>query len=140
MVNKNDLLKQVKDLDNKWKRALADYQNLEKRLEREKREFVKFSNAALLDKLLAVLDDLERAELHLKDKGLKIALDQFRSVLRTEGIEEIKALGKKFDPNLMDCVEVVKGKKDRVIGVVRKGYSLNNKVFRPVRVKVGQGG
>ena len=140
MVNKNDLLKQVKDLDNKWKRALADYQNLEKRLEREKREFVKFSNAALLDKLLAVLDDLERAELHLKDKGLKIALDQFRSVLRTEGIEEIKALGKKFDPNLMDCVEVVKGKKDRVIGVVRKGYLLNNKVLRPVRVKVGQGG
>lgn len=139
MVKVKKIKKQLEEFENKWKRALADYQNLEKRFEKEKKEFVKFSNAALLDKLLSVLDDLERAEMHVKDKGLSIAVDQFRSVLKTEGIEEIKALNKDFDPESMDCLEVVKGKENKVIEVVEKGYLLNSKVLRPAKVKVGKG-
>lgn len=135
-----DLQKQINQLTDKWKRVLADYQNLEKRVGQEKKEFVKFSNAALIDKLLGVLDSLEKAEAHLKDKGLNMAVDQFRAVLKTEEVEEIKALDKKFDPTLMDCVEVVKGKENMVIEVLEKGYFLNNKVLRPAKVKVGQGG
>lgn len=130
---------QIDDLTNKWKRALADYQNLEKRFEQEKKSLIKFSNAGLIDKLLAVLDDLQRAEKHIKDKGLTIAVDQFRLILKTEGIEEIEAQGKKFDPMSMDCSEVVKGKENVVLEVVSKGYLLNNKVLRPAKVKVGQG-
>jgi molecular chaperone GrpE len=142
MVKKADIKKldeQIKDLNNKWKRALADYQNLEKRFEQEKKEFVKFSNAALLDKLLGVLDDLQRAEKHINDKGLSIAIDQFKSVLKTEGVEEIEAKGQEFDPELMDCVDVVKGEKDRAMEVLQKGYKLNNKVLRPAKVNVGIG-
>ncbi|MFC1711617.1 nucleotide exchange factor GrpE [Patescibacteria group bacterium] len=139
MVKNKSLQNQINELDNKWKRALADYQNLEKRIEMEKRDFVKFSNAALVDKLLAVLDDLERAEKHLKNKGLSIAVDQLRSVLNSEDVSEIMALGKKFDPMLMDCFEVVPGKENIVIEVMIKGYLLNNKVIRPAKVKVGGG-
>jgi len=127
----------IEELMEKWKRALADYANLEKRVEKEKKEFVSFSNASLIDKLLSVLDDLERAEKNIKDEGLKIAVNQFRSVLQSEGVKEIEAEGKKFDPEKMDCVEMVKGKDNKVKEVVTKGYLLNDKVLRPAKVKVG---
>lgn len=129
----------TKELEEKWKRALADYHNLERRVEKDKREFVKFANTVLLDKLLGVLDGLEQAEVHLKDKGLNMALDQFRSVLQTEGVAEIKAKGEKFDAETMDCAEVVKGPKNVVMKVINKGYKLNDHVLRPAKVKVGQG-
>jgi molecular chaperone GrpE len=131
---------QAKSLTEKWKRALADYQNLEKRVEKEKQEFVKYSTASLIDKLLEVLDDLERAEKHLQDKGLSLALEQFRSILEAEGVEEIEALDKEFNPETMDCSEMVAGEKNKVIEVIQKGYYLNDKVLRPAKVKVGKGG
>jgi len=128
------------DLENKLKRALADYQNLKKRFDKEKIEFIKFSSAGILDKLLPVLDDLERAQSHLKDNGLKMTLSQLKSVLKSEGVEEIKVSNTVFDPNLADCVELVKGKKNQIIAIIKKGYLLNGKVLRPAQVKVGQGG
>ncbi|PIS09314.1 nucleotide exchange factor GrpE [Candidatus Beckwithbacteria bacterium CG10_big_fil_rev_8_21_14_0_10_34_10] len=130
----------INDLEGKWKRALADYANLEKRIETDKNNFVKFSNATLLDKFLTVLDDLERAEKHLMNKGLNIAMDQFRAVFKSEGVEEIKVIKKFFDPEKMDCVEMIKGNNNQVLEVVQKGYLLNNKVLRPAKVKVGKGG
>lgn len=137
---KKALEQQIINLTDKWKRALADYANLEKRVQIEKENFIKFSNAGLVDKLLAVLDDLERAEKHLKNKGLTLAVNQFRSVLKTEGVGEIEVLGTRFDPNSMDCVEMVKGKKNMVMEIVQKGYLLNNKILKPAKVKVGKGG
>lgn len=140
MKKKNKKLEEkIKDLEEKWKRALADYYNLEKRVEKEKGKFVKFANAVLLDKLLGVLDNLERVERHLEDEGLKMSLDQFRSVLQSEGVMEIKVLGQNFDAETMDCAEVVKGPKNVVMKVINKGYKLNNHVLRPAKVEVGQG-
>jgi molecular chaperone GrpE len=138
-INKPDKLqetqKHVDELTNKWKRALADYQNLEKRVYQERQEFVRFSNAVLINKLLAVLDSLEMAEKHLKDQGLSLAINQLRTVLKDEGVEEIMLDGKKFDPLLMECVEVVEGPAN--IEIVQKGYYLHKKVIRPAKVKVG---
>lgn len=122
------------------KRALADYQNLKKRVEKEKLDYVKFATSSLIDKLLSVIDDLERADNHLKDKGLRLAIDQFRSILNLEGVKEIEVLGLEFDPQTSDCVELVKGSKNKIIEVTKKGYYLNEKVLRPAQVKVGQGG
>ncbi len=127
------------DFENRLKRALADYANLEKRVEREKSDFVKLANAQLLDKLLPILDDLGLYEKHLKDKGVSLVYNRFREVLASEDLEEIRALGEKFDPETMDCVELVSGPKDKVMEVVLKGYLFNNRVLRPAKVKVGQG-
>src|SRR4030042_3812310 len=127
------------ELETKWKRALADYHNLEKRIDKEKEAFVKFSNAQLLASLLPVLDDLERAEKHLKDQGLSLAINKFKEVLQKENIEEIKAQGEEFNPELMEATEIVAGPKNRVVEVVNKGYLLNNKVLRVAKVKVGNG-
>jgi molecular chaperone GrpE len=129
----------ITDLENKWKRALADYDNLQKRIEKEKEDFLKFSNTQLLDKLLSVLDDLELAEKHLKDQGLTLACNRFCEVIKSEGVEEIKAKGQEFNPELMDAVETVDGPKNKVVGVVLKGYKLYGKVLRPAKVKVGGG-
>lgn len=131
--------RKLEDLENRLKRALADYANLEKRIAREKEEFVKFSTAQLLDKLLLVLDDLELCQEHLKDKGLTMICQRFQEILKSEGIEEIKALGKKFDPEMMDAVEIIPGPKNKVLEIVLKGYFLNDKVLRPVKVRVGGG-
>ena len=127
-------------LENQLKRSLADYQNLKKRIETDKDEFIKFASATVIDKLLSVLDDLERAETHLKDKGLKLALDQFRQVLKSEGVEELTVINTDFDPQTSDCQQLVKGPKNKIINIIQKGYLLNGKVLRPAKVKVGQGG
>ena len=138
-TNQSDLQQRVEELEAKWKRALADYQNLEKRITAQQSEFVKFANSSLIDKLLAVLDDLERALDHSQDKGLKLITNQFRDVLKSEGVEEIKAQGESFDPETMDAAELVKGAKNTVITVLLKGYTLNSKVLRPAKVEVGSG-
>lgn len=129
---------EIQDLENKWKRALADYQNLEKRIQGEKEDFVRFANALLIEKLLSALDHLEKAEEHLKDQGLTVALQQLRSVLKSAGVEEIKALGEQFNPEKMECGERVEGEENKVIEIINKGYYLNQKVLRPAKVKVGQ--
>lgn len=134
-----ELREQLKDLEEKWKRALADYANLERRIAKEKKEFVRFSNAGLIKKLLKVLDDLEICSRHLKDEGLTIVIRQFQNVLESEGLEKIDALGKDFDPGLMEVVEAVEGPKNKVKEVVANGYRLNGEVLRPAKVKVGTG-
>jgi len=132
-------MKKIKDLESKWKRALADYANLEKRIAREKENFVKFSNAQLLENFLSILDDLELCQNHLKDQGLVLTINKFKDLLKNEGVEEIKAEGEEFNPHLMDAVETVAGPKNKVMGVSRKGYRWGDKVLRVAKVKVGGG-
>lgn len=135
-----DLNHKISDLESKWKRALADYQNLEKRIASQQTDFVKFANAALIEKLLQVVDDLERALNHTQDKGLEMIVSQFKDILTTEGVEEIAAQNQSFDPNKMEAVDMVAGKQNQVIKVIAKGYMLNHKVLRPAKVQVGKGG
>ena len=134
-----DLQKKVAELEDNWKRALADYQNLENRIKDQKKTFVRLANMSLIDKLLGVLDDLDRALEHIKDKGLKLVREQFIEVLVSEGVKEIEVEGKHFDPETMDCVEMVPGPKNQVIKAQLKGYSLNDHVIRPAKVEVGMG-
>ncbi len=130
---------QTQVLENQLKRTLADYQNLQKRVVVDQQNFVKFANAVLLTKLLPVLDDLEKAQEHLKNNGLQLTIDKFKSVLQTEGISEIKLLNTVFDPKTAECAELVPGKKDYIIEIVQTGYALHGRVLRPARVKVGKG-
>lgn len=132
---------EIKTLTNSWKRALADYQNLEKRIEKEKNDFIAFSNADLILKLLMTLAGLEKAAEHLKDRGLDIVVTEFKKILLEEGLEEIETQGAVFDPVLMEAVEVVSGgEKSKIAEVLQKGYLLKGKILLPVKVKVFKGG
>jgi molecular chaperone GrpE (heat shock protein) len=78
------------------------------------------------------------AQNHLNDPGLKMAIDKFDSVLKTEGLEEINPLGLEFDPQSMECIETVEGKENLVIEVKKLGYKLNGHIIRPAQVSVGK--
>lgn len=138
MVKKSDdLKKQIDDLANKWKRALADYQNLEKRVKAEKGDTVQFANRELVLKLLPLLDTFEKLEAHLRDEGLSLAVRQFRDILGKEGLEKIETLGKDFDPAEMECVDVVSGdEENKVVEETRAGYRLKGRLLRAALVKV----
>lgn len=128
-----------KDLETQLKRALADYQNLERRIDEERRLLSHLSSALVCEKLLPVLDNLENAQNHLQDEGLAMVVKQFKDVLTSEGVEEIEAEGSTFDPNLHEAVEISQGEKDGVVlKVLRRGYKINDKVLRPVQVAVGR--
>ncbi|PIS15303.1 nucleotide exchange factor GrpE [Candidatus Shapirobacteria bacterium CG09_land_8_20_14_0_10_38_17] len=133
------LEKRVEELEEQWKRALADYQNLEKRIGKEREDFVRFANEPLIDKLLYVFDNLKRAYESFRNKGLKMVREQFWEVLQSEGVENIECVGEKFDPQLMDAVEMVRGAKEIIIEEVLPGYLYKGKCIRPAKVKVGKG-
>ena len=117
--------KKTIELENQLKRALADYDNLRKRFEKESKNLVKFANEVLLLKILGIVD------------GLELTLKQFKNVLKSEGLEEITVeIGEKFNPEFMEAVEK-QGKGDKVLAIVQKGYRLHDKVVRPARVRVG---
>lgn len=141
-----ELKKQLDELEEKYKRALADYQNLQKRVEKEREEFLKFATSSLITKFLTILDHLESAQKHLKDRGLELLIKDFREILRQEGVVEIKAVGEKFDPAIQECIEAVKVNDKNLINKVveetRKGYKMQvgdeSRVLRFAQVKVGK--
>lgn len=134
---KNTTIDKHQELENQLKRALADYRNLERRVEEERKLLGTLSSAILIEKFLPVLDNLENAQVHLNDQGLEIVIKQFKDILADEGVLEIAAEGAQFDPNLHEATVVIEGQKDNVIvKVTRKGYKINDEVIRPAQVVV----
>ncbi|MBI4029003.1 MAG: nucleotide exchange factor GrpE [Candidatus Blackburnbacteria bacterium] len=120
-------------------RALADYQNLVKRVDRERVEIYTRASKNIIEELIPVLDLLSRAQKHLKDPGLEMALGQFRQVLERYGVEEIEAKeGIVFDASLHEAVETVEGGEvGKIAQVAQAGYKWKEgMVLRPAKVVV----
>lgn len=128
----------TEELMNNWKKALADYQNLEKRVAAERTEWIRGANKDLILRILPVLDTLTLASLHDKNDSLQISIKQFEDVLKAEEIEKIETEGKDFNPATMECVATIEGENNKVLQETRSGYMLNDKVLRPAQVKVGK--
>jgi len=125
-------------LKNQLARALADYDNLRKRVERERQDIEKFVSLRLILRLLSVFDTLEVAQSHLKDQGLQIAVGEFRKVLEEEGLEEIRpARGEKFNHDIHEAIESVSGGKEgEIVEVVLSGWKFKDgPVVRVAKVK-----
>jgi len=132
-----ELEKKLEEITNNWKRALADYQNLEKRLAQERETLHVLLSAGLILKFLPILDNLEKASLHIKDEGLSMVIKQFKNTLASEGVSEIEIKDGKFDPNFCEAVGIVQGEDEgKIAQVVEKGYQLKGKVIRTAKVKV----
>ena len=141
--DETSLLKQrIEELDNNYKRALADYQNLEKRSKEERSNWIINANKDLIMKFLSVLDDLYRANKHLKDEGLRLIIQKFFGILNKEGLTEIPPTkGNVFVPESMRSIATidVDGEQEgRVVEEALTGYKLNGEVIRPAEVIVGQ--
>lgn len=130
-----------------WQRARADFLNYKKEEMERFKEIMKYGSQELILKILPILDSLEKAETQIpsdfKDnewvKGISQVRSQLQDFLKKEGVEEIKTIGKKFDPNFHEAVEKVEvenKKSGEIIKEIQKGYTLNGKVIRPAKVKI----
>ena len=133
-----EMLEKISSLEERLARSLADYSNLERRIESQRQLFVTLATTSIISKMVDVLDNFNLAQNHLNDPGLKMAIDKFNSVLKTEGLEEINPINLEFDPQSMECIEVVDGPENFVVEVKKLGYQLNGHVIRPAQVSVGK--
>lgn len=127
-------------------RAQADYENLKKRNERERRELTQLVTTGLLGQLLPLVDDLELALQADPDQdptawleGLRLMQGKVVSVLEAMGLQPIAAKQQRFDPKFHEGVGEVPGEAGMVVAQVQKGYLLHGQVLRPARVLVGNG-
>lgn len=120
-------------------RALADYQNLQRRTQDERHQMAKMATQDLVADLLDHFDHLSMAVEHSQDKGLELIVTQLWQTLAEHGLEEIVAVGKPFNPELMEAVETggdSHGNDGVVEKVVQRGYLLNGVVVRVAKVIV----
>lgn len=125
----------------KYRRALADYQNLLKQSAKEKQEFAKYALDDFLQNILPVFDHLKLAlaSLPLEDKknpwveGIAHVVKSFRELLSSYGVSEIKTVGNKFDHETM---EALGGTGDKIKQEISPGYKLHDKLIRPAKVIV----
>ena len=132
-------------VNSQFKRALADYQNLEKRIAEGRSEMNSWAVTNLMRQIAQVMHYFDQAFKGVSEeeqksnwfKGVKMANLQLQQVLQSEGLEEIKADGQ-FDPTLHEAVDTKDGEDGKILEVVEKGYMLNGKILKPARVIVGK--
>ena len=143
--NKEIVPKQDYDeLDDRYKRILAEFENFKKRSAKEREGLYNSILSDVIEVILPVVDNLENAaKVETKDEsykqGVELVLKQFKDVLKSKGIEEIKAIGETFDPSMHEAVSSVqddeKGEKE-IVQEYRKGYKIGNRVIRHSMVVV----
>ncbi|MEW6079546.1 MAG: nucleotide exchange factor GrpE [Thermodesulfobacteriota bacterium] len=140
--------KEKEELNDRFLRSAAEFDNYKKRLDRQWADFKKYANESLVRELLGVVDNLERAIVASAENaainaciidGVKMTLDEILKVLDRFGVKPIKAAGEKFDPNFHQAVSTRKA--DDVEGNVvleeyQKGYLIHDRLLRPAMVVV----
>ena len=130
-----------------WQRAKADLLNYKKETEERMKFLEEGARIEQILECLPILDNLELAASELTDKqkkdqvvgGFLQIIERFKKILRSQKIEEIKAVGKKFDPALHEAIAETKGGKSGfVVEEVEKGYMRNGVLLRPSKVKVAK--
>ncbi len=159
-MSKDQLIEKLKQISEEVKkyfdlylRSQAEIENLKKRFQKEREEFIKFANESLIKDLLSVVDNLERAILHAEEseqtekafkalkEGVELTLKGLKDILKKAGVEEFESVGKKFDPNFHYAMEqrvdpsVEPG---TVVEELQKGYKLHGKLIRPAFVVVSK--
>ena len=134
---KEKLHDEIRDLKARLVRALADYDNLQKRTVAEKDQIIRRANLNLLAEMLPWYDLLKKAQENVADPALELVRKEFEGLLEKTGVETIDQEGVVFDPKIHEVVEAVSGGKDnQVAEVVHAGYKMGDVVIRPAIVKV----
>jgi len=144
-----EALKRERDENyDRFVRKAAEFDNYRKRVERERREQADRAVVGMLEDLLAVVDDFDLALTGdagaagaAYRKGVEMIHAKLQDLLRKQGVKPIEALGADFDPNLHEAVMQESSPEHRdneVIAVLRKGYTINDRLLRPASVKVAK--
>lgn len=136
---------EVEDLKNTLVRLQADFNNYKKRTEKEKSDVQKYACSSLMENLLEVLDNFDRAieNSQVEEEvleGFELINKQLIDILKAEGLEEIESDGKEFDPNFHNAVLMEESDQEsgRVIETLQKGYKHGDRILRPSMVKVSK--
>jgi len=147
LVKKVEEFEQLKD---KMLRTAAEYENVKKRFENEKSEFLKFANQRLIQEFLPVLDHLDRALGHAKThgdskesilEGIEIIKKHLCDLLKNHGLERLEVIGKEFDPHFHEALSVnseTDKKEDTILEEIEGGYMFQGKLLRPAKVIVAK--
>jgi len=145
---KERLAAELQELNDKYVRLYAEFENYRKRINKDKEELVKYGNESLIYELLPVIDNLELALKHASNniseglvQGVEITLKELQKTLEKFGLSTIDATGKPFDPSIhhaMTQVEREDMEENIVVEEFRKGYMLRDKVLRPSLVAVSK--
>ncbi|MFB6363024.1 nucleotide exchange factor GrpE [Paenibacillus elgii] len=142
-----ELKKQAEENHQRFLRAQADFDNFRRRTQKEKEEFAKYASFKLIEQLLPVVDNFDRALAASKDssdyealtKGIDMIFRQLEQVLTSEGLQKMEAVGQPFNPEYHQAIMQVESdeyEEGIVAEEVQKGYLLKDKVIRPAMVKV----
>lgn len=133
---------------NNWKRALADFANYKKRQSELFGDLVNSAGQEMIMEILPIFDTFSLAVRHIPEdlkgkewtKGVVQLKNQLENLLKSKGLEEIKSVGEKFDPEFHEAVEMVDSAKQEgeILEEVQKGYKLNGMVIRTAKVKVAR--
>jgi molecular chaperone GrpE len=129
-------------------RLAADFDNFRKRARQEQLDTVQYASGALVERLLPIVDDLQRVLEHAPGevdqtwlKGLELTVQKLESVLAEQGVTPIPTVGKPFDPKLHEAIGTVESDEhpeDTVLAELRRGYRHHDRVVRPALVKVAR--
>lgn len=131
----------------KFLRAHAEFENIKKRIEKDKADFMRYANEGFILDFLPIADNLEIAEKHIKEakdfKAVRDGVDmiqaQIQKFLKDIGVERVNAAGEKFDPNMHEAVETTEdeGKEEGlIVQELKPGYRFNGKLIRPAMVRI----
>jgi len=136
------------DLYDRLLRKTAEFDNFRKRVERDRKDMIEWAAAEVLNDVLAIADDFDRAlaadappEAQQYKAGLELIQRQLADLLKKRGVTTLEALGADFDPHFHQAVayEEVAGARDgEVVAVLAKGYKLGERLLRPAIVKVAK--
>ena len=143
-----ELASQLEEANNRYLRLAADFDNFKKRARQEQLDTMRHAAATVVERLLPVLDDADRALSHAPEgvdeswlKGVQLTFQQLEDVLASVGVERISAVGSPFDPKLHEAIgseETSEQPEDTVVVELRPGYRMHDRVLRPSLVKVAR--
>jgi len=143
-----DLERERDDYKDRWLRKSAEFDNYRRRIDRERREQADQAVVDLLQDVLAIVDDFDRALTvdageggASYRKGIELIYGKLQDLLRRYGVKPMDVLGADFDPNVHQAVvheESPEHREGEVIGELRKGYTINDRLLRPAMVKVAK--
>lgn len=137
------------EMENKWLKVHADYENTRKRLEKEKLDRIRFANEDIISQLFPIVDNFDMAFAAMekaKDKGsvmdgIKLVQNEFHRILEENGVKKIGTKGEQFDPNVHEAVSAIDTEEypdGEILEEVRAGYLLNNRLLRAAQVVIAK--
>ncbi len=146
----NILISEIDEQKDKYIRLLAEFENFKRRTSRERIELFKTAGQEVIKDLLPALDDIDRAQNVVVDskdieavkQGLQLIAEKLKNILQQKGLQEIECKGLEFNTDMMEAITEIPAPNDelkgKVVEVLEKGYTLNDKIIRYAKVVIGK--